>query len=576
MDVLLEVIASLPFEASMTYLGPLAAGLHHARHETRLHLRLAEQVFGQGPMLDAICRFVVAGPDRLVFDERYLTALQRLLVEHAQADAGVSITPHERAELLTCLLAMGDVLPDWSPPEPAANGEYDVSAWTTYTVQRGAYYNAPYVLEAIARTTTMLVDIANEPDLATYHALCPLEEWAAEEACAASLTEQVAHGVAMAIGSRALDPSATLADRLKHIEPGYMKQTGLSDREEAIFDAISADHDRLRAMFASAGSGPQQLAWDHTPFEQRPFLRRSDGSLILISPSALVSWLGRGLYFRMLDAANARTHPTNSRRRRGPAFLQFTGVLGERFALRLIECSHRDKIGARRVVISGEQLYGGSARERRSPDVAVAQASDLVLFEVFSGRIPRVARIGGAPADVEKALSKMILEKLNQLQKRVADILNDEVAIPGVSKGGAISIWPVILLAGDGVLQTPILWKWIRDRLPDGAFLDDRVRPPTICDLDDLDPLLVLVERGATLPDLLESFHSSGHAEFSPRNWVAATQGLFEHERPAYIHQRFEKTMRQVHQQLFPRSDGFRLEGTAKVSSAAGVQPTAL
>lgn len=85
MDILLEMIASLPFEASMTYLGPLAAGLHQARHETRLHLRLAEQVFGQGPMLDVIRRFVVAGPDRVVFDERYLTVLQRLLVEHAQA-----------------------------------------------------------------------------------------------------------------------------------------------------------------------------------------------------------------------------------------------------------------------------------------------------------------------------------------------------------------------------------------------------------------------------------------------------------------------------------------------------------
>jgi hypothetical protein len=122
MDILLEMIASLPFEASMTYLGPLAAGLHHARHETRLHLRLAEQVFGQGPMLDVIRRFVIAGPDRLVFDERYLTALQRLLVEHAQADTGVSITTRERAELLTCLLAMGDVLPDWSPPEPWQRG----------------------------------------------------------------------------------------------------------------------------------------------------------------------------------------------------------------------------------------------------------------------------------------------------------------------------------------------------------------------------------------------------------------------------------------------------------------------
>jgi hypothetical protein len=569
MDVVLELVASLPFEASMSYLGPVAAGLHHARHETRLHLRLAEEVFGEGPMLDAIRRFVAAGPDRLVFDERYLAALQRLLVEHAHSQSGHAITAHERAKLLTCLLAMGDVLPDWSPPEPAAYGEYDVSAWTTYTVQRGAYYNAPYVLEAIVRTATMLVDIANEPDLGSDRALCPLEEWAAEDAGGTSLTDQLAQGIALAIGTLALDPTATLVDRLKQLDPGYMKQTALSDREQDIFAAISATHDELRAMFAKAGRRPEHLAWDHAPFEQRPFLRRTNGSLILISPSALVSWLGRGLHFRMLDAANARTHPTNSRRKLGPDFLKFTGILGERFALRLVEQSHENAIHAGTTVVSGDQSYRKSNQEMLSPDIAVAQPPDLVLFEVYSGRIPRAARVEGAPQDVEKALSKMILAKLEQLQNRIAEILAGDVEIPGVLEGGPLQVWPVILLAGEGVLQTPMLWKWIRDRLPDGALLHDQVRPPTICDLDDLDPLLVLVERGSTLPTLLDGFHSSRHAEFSPRNWVAATHRLFEHERPAYIHQQFEKTMREVHHRLFPGSNGFRLPTAAEISQSA-------
>jgi hypothetical protein len=557
LEAVVEMVASLPFEASMNYLGPVAAGLHHARHDQRLQLRLAEQILGDGPLLHAIQRFVSTSADRLVFDERYLTALQRLLVEHASSDPAELLSEHDRAVVLTSLLAMGDVLPDWSPPEPEQDGGYDVASWATYTVQRGAYYNTPYVLEAIVRNATMLIDIANEPDLASHRAVCPLDDWATDEAGGATLTDQIALGIALAIGSQALDPSKTLADRVKSLSAGYVEHTGLSAQSKDIFRAISADRAELRSMFAKAGRGPEHLAWDHAPFEQRPFLRRSDGALVLISPSALVSWLGRGLYFRILDAANARPHPTSSHRRLGPDFLKFTGVLGERFTFRLIERSHQHAIKTGKVVVSGNQLYHKGNQEILSPDVAVAQPPHLVLFEVFSGRIPRAARVGGTPELVGKALRKMVLEKLDQLQKRTGDILDGRVTIPGVVRGLRLQIWPVIILAGEGVLQTPILWRWIHDQLPDGAFLDERVRPPTIGDLDDLDPLLVLVERGHTLPSLLEDFQSSQHAEFSPRNWVAATQGLFEHERPAYVHSQFENTMREVHGRLFPGSQRF-------------------
>ena len=183
LEIVVEMIAALPFEAAMSYLSPIAAGLYHAHHEPRLHLRLAFQVFGQGPMLEEIRKFMAECPDRLIFDERYLSALQRLLVVYASPSAQPSrvLTSHQRATLLTCLLSMGDVLPEWSPPEPSASGDYDVSAWTNYAVQRGAYYNTLDMLEGIVRASTMLIDIANEPDLKKHPDYCPLETWAVED-----------------------------------------------------------------------------------------------------------------------------------------------------------------------------------------------------------------------------------------------------------------------------------------------------------------------------------------------------------------------------------------------------------
>jgi hypothetical protein len=115
----------------------------------------------------------------------------------------------------------------------------------------------------------------------------------------------------------------------------------------------------------------------------------------------------------------------------------------------------------------------------------------------------------------------MILNKLTELQDRIADLLDGHFEIPGASQPERI--WPDVLLAGDAIFQAPMLRRWIAQRLPPGALRNPRVRPPTVCSLDDLDPLLVLVERGEPLPQLLAEFQESLYATLPPRNWIAAT-----------------------------------------------------
>jgi hypothetical protein len=543
LEDILEQIRELPFQPAMSYLSMLATGLYHARRETHLHLHLAHEAFGDGPVFKLIQRWLAAGPDRLVFDQRHLTVLQRLLVEHARETPVEILSDHERAVLLYCLVAIGDVLPEWSPPELDANGDYDTTAWTIYAVQRGAYYNHPELYEGIVRTHTMLVEIAGEPDLVGHHQYCPLERWASED-CGASLSDQLASGFALAVGTRILDPRLTLAQRTVTVSAGFLRDTPFAPHESEIFTAVSATRQQLQAAFVKAGGSDEHLAWDHAPFDQRPFLRRPDGTLTLISPTSLAAWMSNGLYFRMLDAASEHQQVRR--------FTAFNGVLAERYAHRLIAASH--EVSPHRAVISPDQPYRIGRRELRSPDVAIAQPPDLVLFEAYSGRIPREARVAASAETVQAALEKMILDKLTELQDRIADLLDRRFEVPGAGELESIRIWPVVLLAGDAVFQAPMLWRWLAQRLPPGALSDPRVRPPTVCSLDDLDPLLVLVQRGETLPQLLAEFHHSQHATLPPRNWIAAARPLYLHDRPQYVEERYREIMDGARRRLSPKT----------------------
>lgn len=541
LKMILTQIRGLPAQASMSYLSVLATGLYHARRETHLHLRLAHEAFGEGPVLELIQRFLAGGPDRLVFDERHLTVLQRLLIEHAQENSAEILSDHERAVLLFCLLAIGDVLPEWSPPDLDENGDYDTTAWTIYGVQRGAYYNTPELYESIVRAHTMLVEIAGEPDLADHHQHCPLKRWASEHS-GASLSDQLAFGFALAVGTQILDPRLTLQQRTVVVSPGFLRDTPFAARESEIFAAVSATRQELQDAFARAGAGDEHLAWDHAPFDQHPFLRRPDGALALISPTSLAAWMSNGLYFRMLDTARKTKHLRK--------FTAFNGILAERYTHRLIAASH--EANPHEAVVSTEISYKINRREFFSPDIAVAQPPDLVLFEVYSGRIPREARVAASAETVQAALQKMILNKLTELQNRITDLLDEHFMIPGACELEHIKIWPVVLLAGEAVFQTPMLWRWIVQRLPPGALRDPRVRPPIVCSLDDLDPLLVLVERGEPLPQLLAEFHHSLHATLPPRNWIAATRPLHLSDRPRYVEAQYRQIMDDTRGRLSP------------------------
>jgi hypothetical protein len=139
--------------------------------------------------------------------------------------------------------------------------------------------------------------------------------------------------------------------------------------------------------------------------------------------------------------------------------------------------------------------------------------------------------------------------KLSELTLRIKDFLAERLRYDAVHVRDVHRIWPVLVLAGDGVTQSPLLWDHLRE-IASEVFMDDaRVQRPVICDLDDFEPLLALGEEGHHLPDLLASFLASSDCDQPPRNWVSRTYGL--ERRPSFVAGQFITAMNAARDRLF-------------------------
>ena len=195
---------------------------------------LPARLYEDDQLLARLRSFVESEPGMLVFDERYLAVLQRLLVEHAAPTAGhVSLTGQQVSTLLTCLLAIPGVVTSRAPegpPEPGAEDD-QLDDWTAFVVQGGAYYEKPDLGDAIARAQALYCDLPQEPRLAANQDACPFEDWLRSD-YGVGIPEQLAAGFAAAIMSKAVDPDLGLVRRKVGLEPGWLGHGPLGEREE--------------------------------------------------------------------------------------------------------------------------------------------------------------------------------------------------------------------------------------------------------------------------------------------------------------------------------------------------------
>ena len=117
-EQLLRNLSSLPFEAAMLHISALAAEVFHHSDDAEYQLRLASELYEDTQPLTRLRWFVESEPGMLVFDERYLTALERLLVEHAAPSSSEEGLTGQQVAILLNFVA-GD---PWNRYEQGARG----------------------------------------------------------------------------------------------------------------------------------------------------------------------------------------------------------------------------------------------------------------------------------------------------------------------------------------------------------------------------------------------------------------------------------------------------------------------
>jgi hypothetical protein len=554
----IQLVAEVPFEPAMRAMSVLAAELHHHPQDRERHLELGADLY-QGEVGAKFKTFVGESSSHVGFDARHVAALQRLLVMHAAPDLQTvrDLSRPEADRLAGALLGLASALPHGDLPEHDPASPADWAAWARYMTLIAAWHHESDLLEAIARAHAMYVDVHGDPALADHHARCEVDKWMEEE-YGLALGEQLAGSLACAMVSRALDADAAPRERLIHIEPGFLRAGGLAAKEPALVKLISASRQELQDLMLATSDDPAHVAWDHTAFEQRPYLRALDGTLRLISPRALQSWMTRGMHHRALQAAEHRPHPRKPGKNAALVLLGYEGTLGEEAVRRLMRTSHNNQLDLGTVTLHGEHSYKIGKQRHDSPDLLLDYGNDLVVVEIFSGRIPREARTSLDKTLLLKAMDKATTDKLLELSARLRELLDRALTYDGVELNRVRRIWPVLVHAGDPIFQNPALWQYLHHVAPDAFLSDARVKRPTILNLDDLEPLLALIqEEGKLLPELLSEILASPYAELPPRNWVHATFGGIR-RRPRYVDEQAQAALRLAATTLFPNSERMR------------------
>src|SRR4051794_295944 len=218
----IDLLEEVPFEPAMLLASLLAAEVYHHTRDAQRHLTYAADIFWP-VALARIQRFVRADSAHLVFDLRLVLALQRLLIVHAAPDPEPArgLTQQEIYTVAAALLALGDALPRADPPAPREGDEPDWYAWTSFFAQSGAWYDDPYVLEAVARSYAAFADIASSPELADHPARTEIDE-RMTAVYGLDLAEQLGVGLACAAITKAIDPEVQPTARAVHVAPGFL------------------------------------------------------------------------------------------------------------------------------------------------------------------------------------------------------------------------------------------------------------------------------------------------------------------------------------------------------------------
>jgi hypothetical protein len=294
---------------------------------------------------------------------------------------------------------------------------------------------------------------------------------------------------------------------------------------------IASSRSRFNEGFGRFGGGEAAMSWEVRPFTNTPFLRLTDGDLLLLSPTWLLSWLGEGFHYRALRRAQELGEATSVK------YQRFAGEITELYALDLANAGVADP-GA----VFGEQRYGRNDGDRTS-DVAVVSGRDLVLFEVHARRVSAAAAVSGTAAEATLEISRLLVKKVDQLGPCIGALLGGDASLPGIDISEIERIWPIVVSVGH-VMQTRNLWDYLHatmDKTKSAPLADPRVQPLQVMDISDYEKLFGLVEAGEDLPGMLAHKASGPYRERDVAAWLHSPGAPSDTPRLSVLERRWDE-----------------------------------
>jgi len=550
MSTLRSIVRRLPFESAILHVALVLCRLGSRLNDPRRQWELAKQFYASQPELLADYeRILTSHPDRVIFSPQPLMLLMRLLIEHARHEPLRDLDENE------IRLVQDAVLGAHSAIEVSldAMGLPTRDAIMAYELQAATFFRRAQPLEEMARQYEFLRLGTDDARLMHSVNRVPVAQWLAEYGITAE--QQWALGFGLSAITHAFDGPVTPRIFATHVDD-LLTRIGLTKVPRDV-PAIASSRSQFNAQFGAFGGGEASVPWEVRPFTSTPFLRLTNGDLLLLSPAWLLSWLGEGFHYRALRRAQEMGPKTSGKYKR------FAGEIVELYALDLADAGR-----AEADTVFGEQRYGPNDGERTS-DVAIVSGKDLVLFEIHARRVSAAAAVSGTAAEATLEVSRLLVEKADQLGPYMGALLSGEAVLPGTGISQIERIWPVVVSVGH-VMQTRNLWEYLHakmDKTKAAPLADPRVQPLQVMDISDYEKLLGLVQAGESLPGLLAQKSNGLYRERDFAAWLHSPGAPSDEPRLSVLETRWEEmTDRLVH-------EGAGASGTPNPSTATHDEP---
>jgi hypothetical protein len=549
LTTLRSMVGRLPFEPAIFWVALLLCRLGSRLNDPPRQWELAQQFYASQPeLLAAYERVLRSHPDRVIFSPQPLMLLVRLLLEHARHEPMRDLHDSE------IRLVQDAVLGAHSAVEVSldAMGLPTPEAIMAYEVQAATFFRRPQPMEEMARHYEFL-RLATDDDRLTGSAnRVPVAEWLADYGISAQ--QQWALGFGLAAITHAFDDSvaplaqvARIDEMLTHLgEPQIARDARV----------IASSRSQFNAEFGALGGGEAAMPWEVRPFTTTPFLRFTNGDLLLLSPAWLLSWLGEGFHYRALRRAQQEGEDTSVK------YQRFAGEITELYALDLANAAVAEPDE-----VFGEQRYGRNGGERTS-DVAVVSGTDLVLFEIHARRVSAAAAVSGTAAQATLEISRLLVKKADQLGPCVAALLQGEATLPGIDISQIERIWPIVVSVGH-VMQTRTLWDYLHakmDKTKSAPLADPRVQPLQMLDISDYEKLFGLVQSGENLAGMLAHKARGQYRERDFAAWLHSPGAPSDEPRLSVLERRWEEMTDRL-------STSAEVEATATAGTATDEEP---